>query len=188
MKWSITTLRMANNLTSPTQPYGTKSYMTFRRGNIWPVSAVPTALHTPNSIPFRLDHLCSWGIQCKERYGLEMYANGKPSSIADKEKVRVHTLVSVGIAEALDLFATRNLPFIFETPAIHEGQVSMGHIDEFRASLQLPGVNHKIGMQCPFGALSSKPMAWIYLVVEFDVTNLDTSCVTGSSIKMVRRS
>ena len=80
----------------------------------------------------------------------------------------MHTLVSVRVAEALDLFATRNLPFSFETPAIYEGQVSLGRLDEFRPPLQLPGVKHAIGMKCPFGALSSKPTSWIFMTVDFD--------------------
>ena len=58
----------------------------------------------------------------RPRYGLTYYANGKPLSVEDKEKVRVHTLVAVRVAEALDLFATRGLPFGYETPEIIEGQ------------------------------------------------------------------
>lgn len=74
----------------------------------------------------------------------------------------------VRVVEAVDLLATRNVPFICETPAIYEGQASMGRLDEFKAVFRLLGVKHTIGMKCPFGALSSKPTSWIYLTVDFN--------------------
>ena len=67
----------------------------------------------------------------RARYGLKKYSNDKPLSSDDKEKVRIHTLVAVRMAQTLDLFATRGLPFGYETPEILEGQISMGNLDEF---------------------------------------------------------
>ena len=40
----------------------------------------------------------------RARYGLKKYSNGRPLSADDKEKVRVHTLVAVRVAQTLDLF------------------------------------------------------------------------------------
>ena len=81
-----------------------------------------------------------------ERYGITT------NNAEQKEKVRIHTLMAVGVAAALDLLTELRIPWLFETPAIHAGQVSMAHLDEFRALLKMEGVKHTIGMQCPFGA------------------------------------
>ena len=70
--------------------------------------------------------------------------------------------MAVRVAAALDLLTVLRIPWLFETPAIHAGQVSMAHLDEFSALLKMDGVQHMIGVQCPFGAQSSKPTSWIY--------------------------
>ena len=42
-----------------------------------------------------------------------------------KEKVRMHTLVSLRVAEALKLFLIRKLPWFFEAPKASEKEVSV---------------------------------------------------------------
>ena len=97
-----------------------------------------------------------------ERYGITT------NNAEQKEKVRIHTLMAVRVATALDLLTELRIPWLFETPAIHAGQVSMAHLDEYRALLKMDGVKHTIGLQCPFGAQSSKPTSWIYYLMELD--------------------
>ena len=82
--------------------------------------------------------------------------------------------MAVRVAEALDLLTVLRIPWLFETPAIHAGQVSMAHLDEFRALLKMDGVQHMIGVQCPFGAQSSKPTSWIYYRMELE--GMPTKC------------
>ena len=81
-----------------------------------------------------------------ERYGLNS------NNIKQKETVRVHTLVALRVAQALDLLTELRIPRIYETPAIHAGQVSMAHLDEYVALMKRTGVKHTIGLQCPSGA------------------------------------
>ena len=61
-----------------------------------------------------------------ERYGI------KTNNVEQAEKVRIHTLMAVRVAEALDLLTELRIPWLFETPATHAGQVSMAHLDEYR--------------------------------------------------------
>ena len=51
---------------------------------------------------------------------------------------------------------------------ILENQVSVLHLDEYVRLLAKPGVKHKKGVQCPFGALSSKPTPWLYFMVDLE--------------------
>ena len=81
-----------------------------------------------------------------ERYGITT------NNVEQKEKVRIHTLMAVRVAAALDLLTELRIPWLFETPAIHAGQVSMAHLDELKALLKMDGVKHSIGLQCPFVA------------------------------------
>ena len=76
--------------------------------------------------------------------------------------------MAVRVAEALDLLTELRIPWLFETPAIHAGQVSMAHFDEFKALIKMDGVRHTIGLQCPFGAPSPKPTSWIYYLMELE--------------------
>ena len=68
-----------------------------------------------------------------------------------------HNLVSVRVAEALDLMTIRGRPWIFEAPDVSANQVSVLNLDEYMALLLLEGVKRTNGAQCLFGALSSKP-------------------------------
>ena len=103
-----------------------------------------------------------------ERYGI------KSNNIEQAEKVRIHTLMAVRVAQALGLLTVLRIPWLYETPAIHAGQVSMAHLDEYVALLKMDGVQHTIGLQCPFGAPSSKPTSWIYHRMELD--GMPTKC------------
>ena len=97
-----------------------------------------------------------------DRYGF------KTNSPADKERVKLHNLISVRVAKILDILTDRLIPWIFEAPACHENQVSVVHLDEYVLLLAKPGVKHKKGVQCPFGALSSKPTSWLYFMVDLE--------------------
>ena len=97
-----------------------------------------------------------------ERYGI------KTNNIEQAEKVRIHTLMAVRVAQALDLLTEWRVPWLYETPAIYAGQVSMAHLDEYVALLKKEGVQHTIGLQCPFGGPSSKPTSWIFYRMELD--------------------
>ena len=66
-----------------------------------------------------------------------------------------HTEISVRVAKALDMLTTLRVQWILEMPTIHPNQVSMAHLDEYIDLMKPPGVEHKIGVQCRFGALSS---------------------------------
>ena len=92
----------------------------------------------------------------------------KSNCIKQAETVRIHTLMAVRVAQALDLLTILRIPWLFETPAIHSDQVSMGHLDECVALLAKPGVKHIIGLQCPLGALSSKPTSWTHYGMELE--------------------
>ena len=76
--------------------------------------------------------------------------------------------MALRVAQALDLLTILRIPWLFETPAIHSGQVSMGHVDEYVAPLGKVGVKHIIGLQCPFGALFAKPTSWIHYGMELE--------------------
>ena len=108
------------------------------------------------------------GVSGSDRYGL------KSNSIKQQENVRIHTLVALRVAQALDLLTEMRAPWIFETPAIHSGQVSMGHLDERVALMKKLAVKHKIGLQCPFGASSSKPVSWIHYLM--GLVDMPTTC------------
>ena len=56
----------------------------------------------------------------------------------ERESERVHTLVSLRVAPAIDLLSIRKILWIFETPHATEKQVSILHLDEYVALLQLP--------------------------------------------------
>ena len=43
--------------------------------------------------------------------------------------------MAVRVAQALDLLTELRIPWLYETPAIHAGQVSMAHLDEYVALL-----------------------------------------------------
>ena len=95
-----------------------------------------------------------------ERYGLN------DNNIKQKETVRVHTLMA--------LLTELCIPWLYETPAIHAGQVSMAHLDEYVALMKKDGAKHKIGLQCPFGTPSPKPTSWVYYLADSD--DMPTIC------------
>ena len=74
----------------------------------------------------------------------------------------MHTLVSLRVAKVLDLLLELKCPCILETPKASENQVSILHLYEYQFSLQHKEVKHVVGVQCPFGSISSKPPSWIY--------------------------
>ena len=61
------------------------------------------------------------------------------------EKVRLHNLVSIRVAQVHDLPTVHRLPWIFECPQIKTGEVSVGHLDEYAALMKIPGVQHQVG-------------------------------------------
>ena len=81
---------------------------------------------------------------------------------AQKEKVRLHTLVAVRVAQVLTLLTVRMLPWIFEAPHAIEKQVSVLNLDGYTEPPSRPDVVKIIGAQCPFGVVSSKPTAWAH--------------------------
>ena len=94
-------------------------------------------------------------------------------SPADREKVRIHTLVAVRVAQVLDLFTIRGLPWIFEAPEASENQVSALNLDEYVALLVQPGVRRVMGVQCPpvwccifqangLGTLRGRPLGYAH--------------------------
>ncbi len=96
------------------------------------------------------------GIDGASRYGLAGL------SVRNKELVRKHNLIYVRVAMLLKILVEHCCPWIFEQPAQVEGEVSALNMDEYRQLVAMPGVKHTIGIQCTFGAISSKPTSWVY--------------------------
>ena len=69
------------------------------------------------------------GVSGPGRYGR------KDHSPAQKERVRIHSLVPLRVAQVLDMLVAFVLPWVFETPAIAKNQVSIAHLDEYVALL-----------------------------------------------------
>jgi hypothetical protein len=111
------------------------------------------------------------GLAGKDRYGLSGL------SVPNKEKVRVHNLILLRVAEILKIMAQQGVPWLFETPALKDGEVSILRLDEYQSLLCTQGVQHVIGVQCPFGALSSKPTSWVSHQV--DMTDMPRECTHG---------
>jgi hypothetical protein len=101
------------------------------------------------------------GVDGRSRYGLP-HLDPK-----QKEAVRTSNIISVRVASALQLIAQQGGLFIYETPAVRKGEVSMLRLDEFVALLSLPGVVHTIGIQCTFGGKSAKATSWVTCNVQF---------------------
>ena len=87
---------------------------------------------------------------------------------AQGEKVRIHTLVSLRVAEAWEFFLIRKLPWLFAAPKASEKEVSVYNLDEYKNLLKQPGVVRTTGVQCPFGARSSKPTDWMHYGMSLD--------------------
>ncbi len=96
------------------------------------------------------------------RYGLAKI------SIKQKEMVRMHNLIAVRCATALTMVSLAGGVFVYETPALEEGEVSMLRLDEYGSLMALPDVRHMVGIQCSFSSLSSKPTSWVTRGVTFD--------------------
>ena len=79
--------------------------------------------------------------------------------------MRIHHLVSVRVANILSILTDMLTPWISEAPACFDNQVSVLHFDEYIQLLAKPGVHHRKGIQCPFGARSSKSTSWVYFKV-----------------------
>ena len=97
-----------------------------------------------------------------ERYGF------KHESPADKDRVKLNNLISLRVAKFLGMLTDRRIPWTFEAPACHENQVSVLHLDEYLLLLSRSGFKHRKGVQCPFGALSSKPTPWVYFMADLE--------------------
>ena len=130
-------------------------------GNTLRHSSALTARHFRSCIIF-LDLLPLRSVSGTGRYGLN------DNNTKQKKTVQIHTWVAIRVAQALGLLMDLRIPWMFETPAIHAGQVSMGHLVEYAALLQKAGVMHTIGLQCPLGAPSAKPTSWIHFMVQLD--------------------
>ena len=97
-----------------------------------------------------------------ERYGRR---DLKPKT---REKVRSQILVCIRVATILMIFLEMELPFIFETAEFQEKQTSVLHLDEYVRLRAGIGVTLRRGVQCYFGALSSKPTSWLHFKVDLD--------------------
>jgi hypothetical protein len=101
-------------------------------------------------------------------------------SIPNKELVRKHNIIFVRVAQLLRVLVQLNCPWIFENPAQVVKEVSVLNLDEYRDILALPGVLHTIGVQCTFGALSSKPTYWMHFRV--DMASMPVACPHAKKI------
>ena len=104
----------------------------------------------------------------KTKKGVPCYKDGSPLSTSEAQNLKKHTLIAVRVAMILARLHACGIPFGYETPERCENQASMLHHDEYATLLALPGVKHKVGVQCPFGAESSKPTSWVYYKVDLD--------------------
>ncbi len=95
------------------------------------------------------------GITGPDRYGL------KGLTVPNKELVRLHNLILVRVAEVLQIMVDHESPWVFETPALRDGEVSVLRLDEYQNLMSNSAVEHVIGVQCPFGAISTKPTSWV---------------------------
>ncbi len=111
------------------------------------------------------------GLVGASRYGLSGL------SVSNKELVRLHNLIAVRVAQVLEFVTVQGRPWIFETPALKDGEVSVLRLDEFQRLLEATGVEHNIGVQCTFGALSPKPTSWVSYGV--DLHDMPTECPHG---------
>ena len=90
------------------------------------------------------------------------------------EKVRKQTIVVLRIARILASLTRQGIPWIFECPWASENMVSVLNLDEYRALLRTEGVEIRQGTQCQFGAVSSKPRAWVHYLA--DIAKMPTKC------------
>ena len=97
--------------------------------------------------------------------GRGRYGKSTLTATQDK-KVKEHNLHAVRVAEILDRFTFRGCPWILECPGVPDTHVSVLALDEFVALPGLPGVARTDGVQCPFGALSSRPSTWVHWGVD----------------------
>ena len=91
-----------------------------------------------------------------------------------KERVRKHILLTTRVAQVLIQFTRLRIPWIFEAPWTTANEVSALNLDEFVILLAMDGVTKTLGYQCPFGAKSPKPTAWVTYGV--DVSALPNRC------------
>ena len=61
-----------------------------------------------------------------------------------------------------------SIHFMFEAADFQKNQTSVLHLDEYLIIRSTVGVSIKRGVQCSFGALSSKPTSWLYFMVNTD--------------------
>ena len=108
------------------------------------------------------------GISGASRYGLPGLDHRRA------ETVRIHNLLAIRSAEAMQCFIQIGGAFIFEQPAIREDEVSMLRMDEFVEILKQPGTKHTIAPQCMFGANAQKLSSW--LTYNVDLEGMATAC------------
>lgn len=80
-------------------------------------------------------------------------------SPADKEKVRIGTLIAVRCARAARTMHAKGLPWTWETPDPRPGKPSVFVLPEVQALDELPGVSTISFPQCEFGARAMKMTA-----------------------------
>jgi hypothetical protein len=80
---------------------------------------------------------------------------GKPDlKPRQQERVRRENIVADKVAQILELFTARWLPWLLEAPEASTKQVSILNLNEFMALAGRPGVKRVTGVQCPFAGLS----------------------------------
>jgi len=93
-------------------------------------------------------------------------------SPADKEKVRIGTLLAVRTAEGLVLHLRLLIPFIFETPAPRPGRPHITLLEEFRPIVDDPRVDTLIFDQCTCGAPGAKATMLLLFMIPRDQVQL----------------
>ena len=106
------------------------------------------------------------GMSARDIYGLP---NLSP---ADKEKVRIGTLLAVRTAEGLVLHLRLLIPFIFETPAPRPGRPHITLLEEFRPIVDDPRVDTLIFDQCTCGAPGAKATMLLLFMIHRDQVQL----------------
>ena len=96
-------------------------------------------------------------------------------TLAQAKTVREQTLIATRIAKLLTALTHQKVPWAFEAPWATAKMVSILNLDEFMALMALTGVRLVKGTQCPFGAESSKPTAWVFFII--DLSDMPNGCI-----------
>ena len=81
---------------------------------------------------------------------------------AEKEQVRIGTLLGLRALEAAQLLHGRGAPWVVEQPLAKEGEISLFNLDEWLEFRGRPGVKQRDIVQCVLGAQTSKPTTLLY--------------------------